>query len=144
MKSFKLLTGLLLGCATSALAGDFIDTRVTFAFSNDNVLIRPGEIPLDSPVTGTGFGAARQNTQFFDNFNTRYTGYETLSNLTLYKKSTSFFEGFDAEAALNMLLPMGFLFNRLVTMPTSITTELAYVVYGAWPIKNSPCALSVS
>ncbi len=102
MKVFKLLAGLLLGCATSAFAGDFIDTRVTFAFSNDNVFVKPGETTPNSP--GTGFGAARQNTQFFDNFNTRYTGYETLSNLTLYKKSASFFEGFDAEAALNMLV----------------------------------------
>ena len=29
-------------CATSALAGDFIDTRVTFAFSDDNVFVKLG------------------------------------------------------------------------------------------------------
>ncbi len=102
MNVFKLVFGLTLVGATSALAGDFIDTRVTFAFAHDNVFVKPGETTPNSP--GVGFGAARQNTQFYDNFNTRYTGYETLSNLTLYKKSASFFEGFDAEAAMSMLV----------------------------------------
>lgn len=102
MNVYKLVAALVLASTSAALAGDFIDTRVTFAFSNDNVFVKPGETTPNSP--GTGFGAARQNTQFYDNFNTRYTGYETLSNLTLYKKSASFFEGFDAEAAMNVLV----------------------------------------
>lgn len=88
--------------ATSALAGDFIDTRITFALANSNVLVKPGESTVNEP--GTGFGASRANTQFYDNFNTRSSGFETLSNVSLYKKSPSFFEGFDAEAALNILV----------------------------------------
>jgi hypothetical protein len=88
--------------ASQALAGDFIDTRITFAFAQDNVFVKPGETAINSP--GPGFGATKQNTQFYDNFNTRSTGFETLSNLTLYKKSVSFFEGFDGEAALSVLL----------------------------------------
>jgi hypothetical protein len=88
--------------ATSAYAGDFIDTRVTFAVANSNVFVKPGETTPSEP--GTGFGASRQNTQFYDNFNTRFTGFETLSNISLYKKSPSFFEGFDAEAALNIVV----------------------------------------
>lgn len=87
--------------STSAFAGDFMDTRITFAFADDNVLVKPGETTPNVP--GVGFGAARQNTQFFDNFNTRYTGFETLSSVSLYKKSPSFFDGWDAEAALNVL-----------------------------------------
>lgn len=86
--------------AGAAWAGDFIDTRVVFAVANSNVFVKPGETTPSEP--GTGFGAARQNTQFYDNFNTRFTGFETLSNISLYKKSPSFFEGFDAEAALNI------------------------------------------
>lgn len=89
-------------CPAVALAGDFIDTRVTFALANSNVFVKPGETTPSEP--GTGFGAARQNTQFYDNFNTRYTGFETLSNVSLYKMSPSFFNGFTAEAALNIVV----------------------------------------
>lgn len=88
--------------STGAFAGDFIDTRIAFAFANDNIFVKPGETTPNSP--GVGFGAAKQNTQFYDNFNTRFTGFETLSNLTLYKKAPAFFEGWDSEAALNVLV----------------------------------------
>ncbi len=88
--------------SSSAFAGDFIDTRIAFAVANSNVFVQPGETTPSEP--GTGFGAARQNTQFYDNFNTRFTGFETLSNISLYKKSPGFFEGFEAEAALNINL----------------------------------------
>jgi hypothetical protein len=88
--------------ATSARAGDFIDTRIAFALANSNVFVKPGETTPSEP--GTGFGAARQNTQFYDNFNTRFTGFETLTTAALYKRSASFFEGFDTEAAVNVLL----------------------------------------
>lgn len=93
------LAGLL---ATRAIAGDFIDTRVTFAVANSNVFAKPGETSPSEP--GTGFGAGRQNAQFYDNFNTKSSGFETLSNISLYKKSPSFFEGFEAEAGFNLLV----------------------------------------
>lgn len=96
---------LALACAlwaAPALAGDFIDSRLSFVFADDNVFAAAGESTINSPLPG--FGAGNQNTQFFDNFNTRFTGFETLSNLSLYKKSFSFFEGWTAEAALNVLL----------------------------------------
>ncbi len=88
----------VLSCA--AFAGDFIDTRIAFAVANSNVFVKPGETTPSEP--GTGFGASKANTQFYDNFNTRFSGFETLSNISLYKKSPSFFEGFEAEAALNV------------------------------------------
>jgi hypothetical protein len=87
---------------TRSAAGDFFDTRVTFAFADDNVLANSGETNPNSPTAG--FGASAQNTQFFDNFNTRFSGFETLSNITLYKKSASFFEHFEAEAGLSILV----------------------------------------
>lgn len=95
-------------CASSAFAGDFIDTRIAFALANSNIFVKPGETTPSEP--GTGFGASKQNTQFYDNFNTRFSGFENLATASLYKKSPSFFEGFDAEAALNILfndLPSG-------------------------------------
>ena len=87
---------------TPAFAGDFVDTRLSFVLADDNVLAKSGETTPNSP--NAGFGAGNQNTLFFDNFNTKFSGFESLSNLTLYKKSPSFFEGFTAEAALSVLL----------------------------------------
>ncbi len=95
------LVGLTLS-ATSAQAGDFLDSRIAFAFSDSNVFVKPGQTTPSEP--GAGFGAAKQNTQFYDNFNTKFSGFETLSNISLYKRSPSFFEGFDAEAGLNVLI----------------------------------------
>jgi hypothetical protein len=102
-----------------ALAGDFMDTRVTFALANSNVLVKPGETTPSEP--GTGFGASRQNTQFYDNFNTRFTGFETLSTVGLYKRSPSFFEGFDAEAALNIL------FNDLASGAITVFDNSSFI-----------------
>jgi hypothetical protein len=93
---------MLVVASSVAWGGDFIDTRITFALANSNVFVKPGDTTPSEP--GTGFGASRQNTQFYDNFNTRFTGFETLSNVSLYKKSPGFFEGFDAEAALNIVV----------------------------------------
>lgn len=92
----------LVAAAAPAWAFDFIDTRLSFVLADDNFLANSGEGTVNSP--SLGFGGGNQNTQFFDNFNTRYSGFETLSNLTLYKKSFSFFEGWTAEAALALTM----------------------------------------
>ncbi len=102
--SFKALLSLALVSALPATAGDFVDTRLSFVLADDNVLAKAGETTQNSP--NAGFGAGAQNTQFYDNFNTKYSGFEKLSNLVLYKMSPSFFEGFTAEAALNVTLLM--------------------------------------
>ncbi|MBK7860503.1 MAG: hypothetical protein IPJ65_18220 [Archangiaceae bacterium] len=102
MKTQWKLVALTLVVCSAAQAGDFVDTRLSFVFADDNVLAKSGETTPNSPTAG--FGAGNQNTLFFDNFNTKFTGFESLSNLTLYKKSPSFFEGFTAEAALSVLL----------------------------------------
>jgi hypothetical protein len=93
----------LLHClSTSALASDFVDTRLSFVFADDNVLAGAGETTPNSP--NARFGAGNQNTQFYDNFNTRFSGFETLSFLTLYKSTPTFFEGLFAEAAFTVRL----------------------------------------
>lgn len=88
--------------SAQAFAGDFVDTRLSFVLADDNILANSGETTPNSPTAG--FGAGNQNNLFFDNFNTKFSGFESLSNLTLYKKSPSFFEGFTAEAGLSVLL----------------------------------------
>ncbi len=96
------VVGLLTCVAPLARAGDLIDTRLSFVFADDNVLAKAGETNPNSP--NARFGAGNQNTQFYDNFNTRFSGFETLSHVVLYKKAQAFFEGLTTEASLNVLL----------------------------------------
>jgi hypothetical protein len=93
--------GLALCLSANAWAGDFMDTRLSFVFADDNVLASAGETTPNSP--SAKFGAGNQNTQFYDNFNTRFSGFETLSHLALYKKEEGFLPGLTAEAALVVL-----------------------------------------
>lgn len=95
------LTGLMT-LSAPAWAGDFVDTRLSFAFADDNVFANAGETTPNSP--SARFGAGIQNTQFYDNFNTKFSGFETLSNIALYKRLPSFFEGLTTEAALTILV----------------------------------------
>src|SRR6478609_3567769 len=87
--------------SNAAYAGDWVDTRLSFAFQDDNVLAKEGETTPSSP--NARFGASSQNTQFYDNVNSKFSGFETLSNLTLYKAMPAFFEGLTTEAALSVL-----------------------------------------
>jgi hypothetical protein len=98
----KLALSGLMALSSPAWAGDFVDTRLSFVFADDNVLAGAGETTPNSPAAH--FGAGNQNTQFYDNFNTKYSGFETLSNLVLYKRSPAFFEGLTSEAALAILV----------------------------------------
>ncbi len=86
-----------------ARASDFVDTRLTFLFSDENVLVKPGETAPSIPGPHVGF-PTYQNLQFYDNFDTKYTGFENMSNLVLYKETPTYFDGLDAEAALVLTL----------------------------------------
>lgn len=97
-RTLLLWLGLCLLCPLPALAGDFLDTRITFGISDDNVLLGPGQSNPSSP--STSFIPGQRNTLFFDNYNTRFSGFETLSHVVLYKKLPSFFKGLTTEAAL--------------------------------------------
>jgi hypothetical protein len=84
----RLLSVLLLLCASlarTAYAGDFVDTRLNFTLTNENVLVKPGE--TNPSVPGWRFGPPNQlGILFFENYDTRYTGYENLTHLVVYKK----------------------------------------------------------
>jgi hypothetical protein len=92
------LLWLVLLLAAPAAAGDFMDTRISFVISDANFFAGPGEGQVNNP--GIGIGAGKQNTLFFDNYDTRFTGFESLSHLVLYKKLPSFFDNLTTEAAL--------------------------------------------
>ncbi|MFO0728694.1 MAG: hypothetical protein U1E65_33260 [Myxococcota bacterium] len=79
-------------------SSDYVDTRVTFAFSNINVFAGPGERLYTT--SGYRIGIDPNFNLFLENVNTRFTGYETLSQLVLYKKMKGFWPLWETEAAL--------------------------------------------
>lgn len=70
--------------ASTALAGDFVDTRLNFTLTDENLLVKPGE--TNPSVPGVRIGQPSQlGILFFDNYDTRYTGYENLTHLVIHK-----------------------------------------------------------
>lgn len=80
------------------LLTDYLDTRLSFSFSDDNWLAGPGETTPSSP--GADFFPRSANRFFFDQLNRRDTGYETLTHMVLYRRQAGFVPGLDTEAAL--------------------------------------------
>jgi len=62
----------------------FTDSRLNFTPTTENMLAKPGEtIPS---VPGWRFGRPNQlGTLFFDNYDTRFSGFETMSNAIMYR-----------------------------------------------------------
>ena len=85
---------IILAFASSAFAGDFMDTWVTFIFADDNVLAGPED---RSP--GAGFQQV-DDELFFENLEAERRGQETLTHLVLYKQMPSYFNHLNVEAAL--------------------------------------------
>lgn len=84
--------------AGPALAGDFMDTTITFVAGDDNVLAGAGETSPSSPRMD--FRPRTGNNLFFENYNTRNTGEETRGELVLYKEFSGYFARVVPEAAL--------------------------------------------
>lgn len=84
--------------ADDALAQDFVDSRLTVTFGDDDVLAQTGEQVPISPIPG--FGDRKAYELFFDSLNTRFGGRETLTHLVAYKKMPGFFDHLTTEAAM--------------------------------------------
>lgn len=70
--------------AGRAHAGDYVDTRLNFTITDENLLVKPGE--TNPSVPGVRIGQPNSlGILFFDNYDTRYTGYENLTHLVIYK-----------------------------------------------------------
>ncbi len=86
--SRQMVRGLVLVCALAgaASADSFMDTRINFTITDENVLVKPGE--TNPSVPGLRIGPPNSlGVLFFDNYDTRFSGFENLSHLVLYKKS---------------------------------------------------------
>ncbi|MEZ4300693.1 MAG: hypothetical protein R3B70_37505 [Polyangiaceae bacterium] len=85
--------------------GDFMDTRLTWTFGDDDVLRATGLAQPLSP--DPSIGDRRTYRLFFDNLNSRFGGRENLTHLSLYKKLPGYFPHLDTEAAVNMRIDFG-------------------------------------
>jgi hypothetical protein len=78
--------------------GDFMDTRLSWTFGDDDILHATGQATPLSP--NFSVGDRSQYRLFFDNLNSRFGGRENLTHLALYKKMPGFIRGLDTEASL--------------------------------------------
>jgi hypothetical protein len=82
----------------SPVFGNFMDTRLSFSFSDDNWLAGPGETSPSSP--SVDFFPRSNNQLFFDNLNRRDSGFETLTHMVLHRRQRGFIPGMDTEGAI--------------------------------------------
>jgi hypothetical protein len=115
----------------------FMDTRLAFTLTNENLLTSPGEtIPS---VPGWRFGTPNSlGVLFFDNYDTRYSGFETLSHATMYR---DFHKGhFDAEAGLVIRI------NELSEKNLNLADDGSYITLSNWkdPDHKDPTRISLT
>src|SRR5579859_4664001 len=78
--------------------GDFMDTRLSWTFGDDDFLHPTGQLIPLSPTFSVG--DRTQYRLFFDNLNSRFNGRENLTHLVMYKKMPGFLPHLTTEAAM--------------------------------------------
>jgi hypothetical protein len=78
--------------------GDFMDTRLSWTFGDDDFLHPTGQIIPLSPTFSIGDRA--QYRLFFDALNSRFSGRENVTHLVMYKKMPGFIPHLTTEAAV--------------------------------------------
>ena len=109
-------------------AGNAMATRVTFAFADDNLLAGPAD---RSPQAGFNLP---DDELFFENLTQEKRGYETETQLLVYKRVPSYFRRFDAEAALVIEL-QNFINEKTFQNETRIGDDGSYLKFN-WYTKR--------
>lgn len=115
----------------------FFDTRLAFTLTNENILVKPGEtIPS---VPGWRFGVPNSlGVMFFDNYDTRYSGFETMSHAVMYR---DYHKGhFDAEGAFVLRI------NELSENNIALSDDGTYISLSNWkdPTHKDPTRISLT
>src|SRR6185436_18801559 len=107
------------------------DIRLAFTLTNENLLSKPGEtIPS---VPGWRFGRPNSlGTLFFDNYDTRFSGYETLSNAIMYRNYRK--DHLEVEGGFVMRI------NELAERKIDLSDAGSYILVSWWtdPEHKSP------
>jgi hypothetical protein len=116
-------------------AGGFTDVRLAFTLTNENLLAKPGEtIPS---VPGWRFGRPNSlGTLFFDNYDTRFSGYETLSHAIMYRNYRR--DHLEVEGAFVMRM------NEISERRIDLSDAGSYVLVSWWkdPEHKDPTRVS--
>lgn len=115
----------------------FFDTRLAFTLTNENLLAKPGEtIPS---VPGWRFGVPNSlGVLFFDNYDTRFSGFETMSHAVAYR---SYSRGhLQAEGAFVLRI------NELSENNIALSDAGTYLVITNWkdPEHKDPTRISLT
>jgi hypothetical protein len=115
----------------------FMDTRLAFTLTNENILAQPGEtIPS---VPGWRFGTPNSlGVLFFDNYDTRFSGFETLSHAVMYRNYSK--GHLQAEGAFVLRI------NELSENVISLSDAGSYIVVTNWkdPTHKDPTRISLT
>ncbi len=104
---------------------DFMDTRLTWTFGDDDLLHDTGMTVPISP--NANIGDRRQYRLFFDNLNSRFGGRENLTHLVLYKKMPGFIDRLDTEASLVLRFNIGALSEKRNNVDQSLTDAGSFI-----------------
>ena len=118
-------------------ASGFMDTRLAFTFTNENILVKPGQTIPSAP--GWRFGTPNSlGVLFFDNYDTRYSGFETLSHATMYREYSS--GHLQAEGAFVVRI------NELSENNISLSDDGTYLTLTDWkdPSHKDPTRISLT
>ncbi len=109
----------------------FMDVRLNFTFVNENIFAEPGEtIPS---VPGWRFGRPNSlGVLFFDNYDTRFSGYETLAHAVMYRRYNA--DNYEVEGALVLRI------NDLSERTIDLSDAGSYIRVAYWfdPSRRSP------
>lgn len=118
-------------------ASGFMDTRLAFTLTNENILVKPGETVPSVP--GWRFGTPNSlGVLFFDGYDTRYSGFETLSHAVMYREYRS--GHLQAEGALVLRI------DDLSEARLGLSDDGSYITVSDWkdPSHKDPTRVSLT
>jgi hypothetical protein len=124
--AFPLVAVAMLLAPGEARAWDFLDTRVTWTFGDDDVLADAGEVFPESPLPGIGDRDGYE--LFFDNLDSQYTGREHQTELVMYKRMPSLLdERLTIEAAIVLRLDFEALYGHSADVDDVLRDDGSYI-----------------
>ncbi len=106
-------------------AGDFMDTRLTWTFGDDDFTHPTGQLIPLSPTFSVGDRS--QYRLFFDSLNTRFAGRENLTHLVMYKKMPGFLPRLTTEAAVVLRFDLAALAANTGNVNTALYDSGSYI-----------------
>jgi hypothetical protein len=105
--------------------GNFMDTRLSWTFGDDDFLHKTGELVPLSPTFS--IGDRPQYRLFFDNLNSRFSGRENLTHLVMYKRMPGFIDRLTTEAALVLRFDMAALSSNTGNLNSALYDAGSYI-----------------